>query len=136
MQKLLSEQFSNNNSEFARAVGVAVSSLNRWIIGEAEPSRRNLIKIAEATGVSLQWLATGLENATASTVQEPVAQYAARTSQHEEVVVNKEKFQEAIETLEEVLVMTNKDMDAKGRAAMIWSIYELLTQTESEKEKC
>lgn len=95
-----------------------------------------MIKIAEATGVSLQWLATGLENATASTVQEPVAQYAARTPQHEEVVVNKEKFQEAIETLEEVLVMTNKDMDAKGRAAMIWSIYELLTQTESEKEKC
>lgn len=31
--------------------------------------------------------------------------------------------------------MTNKDMGAKGRVAMIWGTYELLTQTESEKEK-
>ncbi|MCU9998853.1 helix-turn-helix transcriptional regulator [[Pasteurella] aerogenes] len=61
MTYLLKHKFGNNNSKFARDVGVAITSLNRWLTGEADPSRSNLIKIAEATGVSLEWLALGKE---------------------------------------------------------------------------
>lgn len=54
-------RFKGNYSEFARAVGVAQASLARWVKGEADPSRTNLIKISEAAGVSLEWLALGIE---------------------------------------------------------------------------
>ncbi|MBE2895489.1 helix-turn-helix transcriptional regulator [Pasteurellaceae bacterium HPA106] len=60
MKFIAEKVFSNNNSEFARAVGVAVTSLNRWLIGEADPSRSNLIRIAEVANVSLEWLAMGI----------------------------------------------------------------------------
>jgi bacteriophage CI repressor helix-turn-helix domain len=59
--KLIAEKsFKNNYSEFARAVGVAQASLARWVKGEADPSRMNLIKIADASGVNLEWLALGI----------------------------------------------------------------------------
>lgn len=64
LQWILKEKFDGNNSEFARAVGIAITSLNRWLIGEADPSRSNLIKTAKASGVSLEWLATGYEPTT------------------------------------------------------------------------
>lgn len=54
----------NGPSEFARQTGVTLSTIARWRKGEAEPSRPNLIRIAEATGVSIQWLATGEEPTT------------------------------------------------------------------------
>lgn len=59
LQWILKEKFSSNTSEFSRAVGIAITSLNRWLIGEADPSRSNLIKTAKASGVKLEWLATG-----------------------------------------------------------------------------
>lgn len=60
LQIILKEKFNDNTSEFARAIGVAITSLNRWLIGEADPSRSNLIKTAKASGVSLEWLALGI----------------------------------------------------------------------------
>lgn len=46
-------------SEFARKTGVTLSTIARWRKGEAEPSRPNLIKIAEVAEVNLEWLAAG-----------------------------------------------------------------------------
>lgn len=60
MMKIAKLKFSDNLSLFARAVGVVQPSLARWVRGEADPTRTNLIKIAEASGVSLDWLALGL----------------------------------------------------------------------------
>lgn len=54
----------NGPSEFARQTGVTLSTIARWRKGEAEPSRPNLVKIAEVSGVSIQWLATGEESTT------------------------------------------------------------------------
>ncbi|WP_418251724.1 helix-turn-helix domain-containing protein [Gallibacterium anatis] len=59
---ILENKFNGNSSEFARSIGVAVTSLNRWLIGEADPSRTNLIKTAEVSGVSIEWLATGKDS--------------------------------------------------------------------------
>lgn len=60
MKLIAEKRFKNNYSEFARAVGVAQASLARWVKGEADPSRMNLIKIADASGVNLEWLALGI----------------------------------------------------------------------------
>ncbi|AIZ78790.1 MULTISPECIES: S24 family peptidase [Actinobacillus] len=61
MKFIAEKSFKSNYSEFARAVGVAQASLARWVKGEADPSRSNLVKIAEVSGASLEWLATGKE---------------------------------------------------------------------------
>ena len=60
MKLLLETKFGNNNSEFARSVGVAVTSLNRWLDGDADPSRTNLIRLAQAADANIEWLALGL----------------------------------------------------------------------------
>lgn len=60
MMKIAKLKFNDNLSLFARAVGVVQPSLARWVRGEADPTRTNLIKIAEAGGVSLDWLALGV----------------------------------------------------------------------------
>lgn len=49
----------NGPSELSRQTGVTLSTIARWRKGEAEPSRPNLVKIAEAADVSIHWLATG-----------------------------------------------------------------------------
>lgn len=58
---ILKNRFNDNKSEFARAIDIAITSLNRWLEGEADPSRSNLVKTAKAAGVSLEWLATCAE---------------------------------------------------------------------------
>lgn len=62
MKWIAENSFKDNYSEFARAVGVAQASLSRWVKGEADPSRSNLVKIAEVSNVSIEWLATGKES--------------------------------------------------------------------------
>ncbi|HHF0461859.1 TPA: XRE family transcriptional regulator [Haemophilus influenzae] len=62
MMKIAKLKFNDNLSLFARAVGVVQPSLARWVKGEADPTRTNLVKIAEASGVSLDWLALGVGN--------------------------------------------------------------------------
>lgn len=43
----------------AKKAGVTASSIARWLKGEADPSRTNLIRLAEAANVNIAWLATG-----------------------------------------------------------------------------
>ena len=44
---------------FARAAGIDEKSLRKYIAGETEPSLGAVIGIAHASGVNLEWLATG-----------------------------------------------------------------------------
>src|SRR6185312_13795628 len=43
----------------ARAMQVSPSAFRKWLKGEAEPSRERLVALAEATKVSIAWLAAG-----------------------------------------------------------------------------
>ena len=49
----------NGPSEFARQTGVTLSTITRWRKGEAEPSRTNLVKVADKANVKIEWLAAG-----------------------------------------------------------------------------
>lgn len=51
-----------NVSAFAQKLEVSPPTVTRWLKGEADPSRTNLIKISEALDVSLEWLAIGKES--------------------------------------------------------------------------
>jgi len=44
----------------SKLLGVSDSVVRKWRDGISDPSRENLVKIAKATGVDLQWLATGI----------------------------------------------------------------------------
>ncbi|MGE0256967.1 MAG: S24 family peptidase [Alphaproteobacteria bacterium] len=48
-----------NRADAAAAAGVAKSSLQRWIEGKSDASFEGLARLAEASGVSLDWLARG-----------------------------------------------------------------------------
>ncbi|WP_085919057.1 helix-turn-helix domain-containing protein [Halomonas sp. CSM-2] len=48
-------------TKMAEKAGVSGSVLRKWRSGSSEPSRVNLIKLADAAGVSVEWLATGKE---------------------------------------------------------------------------
>lgn len=58
MEELM-KKHGGSIASFAQKLEVTPPTVARWIKGEADPSRTNLIKIAETTGVSLEWLATG-----------------------------------------------------------------------------
>lgn len=50
-----------NRAAAAEAAGVAKSTLQNWIEGKSDPSFEGLVKLANAAGVSVEWLATGSE---------------------------------------------------------------------------
>lgn len=56
--RLVESEF-RNREEAAKTAGVAKSTFQRWVEGKADPSFRGLARLAAATGVSLNWLATG-----------------------------------------------------------------------------
>lgn len=46
--------------KIARQLDVTEGALRRWAAGQAEPGRRVLARIAETTGVGLDWLVRGV----------------------------------------------------------------------------
>ena len=58
LKKIIGEQSVRS---FARASGVDDKSIRKYLAGTAEPTLKNLLKLSEASGVTVQWLATGEE---------------------------------------------------------------------------
>lgn len=58
LQQLVDEKSGGNAAEFARFCGVQDSSVRQYLRG-TKPSLDNLISIATATAISMDWLATG-----------------------------------------------------------------------------
>ena len=48
-------------AELSRAVGVSDNAIYKWISGRGQPSVANLVSLARAGRVSVEWLATGRE---------------------------------------------------------------------------
>ena len=53
----------NSVAELARAVSVSDNAIYKWMSGRGQPSVANLVALAKAARVSLEWLATGHETA-------------------------------------------------------------------------
>jgi phage repressor protein C with HTH and peptisase S24 domain len=50
-------------AELARRVGVSDNAIYKWLAGRGQPSVSNLVALAQAAHVSIEWLATGHEAA-------------------------------------------------------------------------
>jgi len=57
-------QFSSV-AELARLIGVSDNAIYKWLSGRGQPSVANLVALAKASKVSVEWLATGHESAVA-----------------------------------------------------------------------
>ncbi|HII3690420.1 TPA: LexA family transcriptional regulator [Pasteurella multocida] len=58
--EVLVERYGGSIASLAQKLEVSPPTIARWIKGEADPTRSNLIKIAQTTNVSLEWLALGI----------------------------------------------------------------------------
>ena len=102
-----------NSNIAAKKIGVTTSSVARWIKGESDPSRTNLIKIAEAAKVEVNWLATGqgpMFASAATRLNEPQASY--NVSEQDE---GRRLLQQQMQKTQEVLDNIRKT-ERKGTA--------------------
>lgn len=131
------ERLNLTRPELAKLADVSLSALQGWEMNERAPQASIIITLAGILGIDSGYLLTGIQpQKSLNVVRESSPVYTDKPSLQEgEVIVNKAKLQEAIETLEEVLEITHKEMKPAGKAQMIWAFYELLTQDNSQKEK-
>jgi phage repressor protein C with HTH and peptisase S24 domain len=52
-------------ADLARVIGVSDNAIYKWLSGRGQPSVANLVALAKAAKVSVEWLATGHEGAAA-----------------------------------------------------------------------
>ena len=62
-----------DQGQLAEAIGVSRNTVSNWETGRSEPTATHFIRWAQATGVTLDWLAEGLNAETASTEVEAVS---------------------------------------------------------------
>jgi phage repressor protein C with HTH and peptisase S24 domain len=53
-------------ADLARLIGVSDNAIYKWLSGRGQPSVANLVALAKASKVSVEWLATGHESAEAN----------------------------------------------------------------------
>jgi phage repressor protein C with HTH and peptisase S24 domain len=56
--RLIMQQFGSV-ADLAKAVGVSDNAIYKWVSGRGQPGMTSLVSLAQAAGVSVEWLATG-----------------------------------------------------------------------------
>lgn len=130
-----------SQTSFAKRCGVSESVFRKYLAG-AMPSTDRLVAIAEAGGVTVEWLATGREpklrrdlvaalRATAAGTARATAiltEAAARHTGQSAPALDEAKLQEAIYATELALHETGRVMDAGKKAHFVQALYQLLQQ--------
>jgi len=62
-ERLLSLIGHGNGRKFSRETGISYSKLHNYLSGVSLPTLDSLVTLAEATGASIEWLATGKDEA-------------------------------------------------------------------------
>lgn len=105
-----------NVSGFARECGFGESLLRKYLAG-AQPNTSNLVAIANAGGVMVDWLATGREPKTRAELRAAVAPPAGALDQA--------RLQLAIATVEEGLAAVRRVMTPDKKAELVLAVYDL-----------
>ena len=63
-------------AELARAIGVSDNAIYKWLSGRGQPSVANLVALAKAAKVSVEWLATGQESTLAKRTNVPEGEHS------------------------------------------------------------
>ena len=103
-----------NRSEAAAVAGVAKSTFQSWVFGQRDPSFVALVRLAEHTGYSLDWLATG-----EGPMRRQLQQEAHKEYWRERLAMALAKYRLAVSRLDGVslpleLAMTLRDLLALG----------------------
>lgn len=109
---------------FAKRAGVSEGVVRKYVKGGAEPTVSRLIAMADAAGVSINWLATGR-----GSKNEDIANKAFKS----DIDIN--SLSKAIELLDEALLVTSKSMNPKKKAELISALYELEVSEHEEKRR-
>lgn len=100
---------------FARKAGVSDTFLRQCLAGRTEPTRTKLIAIAEAGGVTVEWLATGAG---------PREAGGASPGPREDAI-DRRLLERVIEVTESVLDEAGHPLDARRKARLISALYEM-----------
>lgn len=134
-------------ASFARRCGLPESLVRKYLAG-AMPSADRLVAIADAAGVTVDWLATGreprlrrdlvaaLQAAATGTAKATVilSEAAARHAGQAAPAWDEDRLRDAIYAVEEALRQSNRDMDPKKKAGVVRAVYELLKEEADDAQ--
>lgn len=112
---------------FAKECGFSDSLLGAYLRGEKLPGMENLMAMAEAGGVTLDWLATGREPRTRAEWRAAKAAPAA--------ALDTERLKLAIATVEEGLAATRRVMEPDKKAELVLAVYDLYQEPAVSHER-
>ena len=122
-----------NPTEFGRRCGVGEATLRNIIKSGAWPRTDNLVAIADAANVNIEWLATGrgpkMRGAPAIPMIPPAPPQAESTVSLEDL----ERLELAIEAVEEGLGSLYREMTTAKRAQLIVAAYDLLIDMDQKE---
>ena len=107
-----------NHSQLARKVGVSEGTLRRWRKGRTEARRDHLVAFALATGVDVQWLATGAGSPSPDTAN-------ALQDRQEEPCVNIALLMEVMTCVDHALAAAQKTMETEKKSEVIGLVYRV-----------
>lgn len=112
---------------FGRRCGIGESALRKYLHG-AVPSADNLVAIADAANVSIEWLAAGRGPKQRGASATPPAPPAESTVNVEDLA----RLTLAIEAIEEGLGPTRYKLTANRYAQLVAAVYDLLADMDQK----
>jgi len=117
----IAARLAGNATRLAELSGISRRAIGDYLAGTAEPTRRRLLAIAKAAGVSVQWLAVGDESL-------PPSMPAAPST----IGINIDLIEDAIAAVEEYLEERGHTLCA-GKRAQAAAILISLNHEQDEK---
>lgn len=108
---------------FARRAAVSDTFVRQCLAGRTEPTRTKLLAIAQAGGVSVEWLATGNGTRTYG-VAEPAAIAPP-------AALDVQTLESVLELVETAIDQSDRELSPGQKARLIISVYDLHTSHDS-----
>lgn len=148
VERLQSLMDGDSIAAFSRRCGVPESNLRSYLRRGVKPGLDHLVAIADAAGVTVEWLATGreprlrrdlvaaLQAAATGTAKATVilSEAAARHAGQAAPAWDEDRLRDAIYAVEEALRQSNRDMDPKKKAGVVRAVYELLKEQADDAQ--
>jgi transcriptional regulator with XRE-family HTH domain len=112
---------------FSRKCGFAESTLRKYLDG-AEPSVLRLQSIADAAGVTLQWLATGEEPKLRRDLVAALRAAERGAPADEAPALDMERLAQALQAVEEGLQDADVELEPIDKAEVVCAAYDLIGQ--------
>lgn len=110
---------------FARRCGVSPTALRKYLEG-AEPSVNRLVSMAEAGGVTVEWLATGRQPKLRRDLVDALQAQAARAEPVQ--ALDRDRLAQAVRVVEESLQAAELPLPPDKRAELFCAAYDLIGQ--------